>query len=431
MNENTTEKLNWRDEAVTEIFRLFDSDSNETTLVTHFIRRHLPGAAILAFHCDRVRLLEWLSAMPGFRSLVSGHLVTTEYSALTEQLPWTRWVGLSFEGVEIEVALPPSFSQSAYCVVIAPGEHVQVLDRLLQQADEFLLRPKGRALRYAGGWEQAPDIDEEIGKVTWDDVVLPPAILAQLREAVEGFFEHKSAFESLGFAWRRGVLLVGPPGTGKTMVCKAAVAALPGAAFLYVRDLAHYSMESAIREIFERARRMAPCVLAFEDIDGLIDASNRTVFLNELDGFRSNDGILVIASSNHPSRIDEALLKRPSRFDRVFHLGLPARDERTEYCRRVLNRGSLSDKIAEGFDREALAAQVAEKTDGFTPAYLKEAFTAAALSRAQQGAVILDQAFFDAVLEQVEELKQYLKKAKNPEAMAEMRGSDDTIGFRR
>ena len=190
-------------------------------------------------------------------------------------------------------------------------------------------------------------------------------------------------------------------------------------------------MENAIKEIFERARRMAPCILAFEDIDGLIGPENRTVFLNEIDGFRSNEGILTIASSNHPGRIDEALLKRPSRFDRVFHLGLPAREERVEYCLRVLNRSTLADKIAPEFDRQSLAEQVADKTDGFTPAYLKEAFTAAALQRAQSGAMILDEQFFAAVLSQVEELKQHLKRAKNPEAMGEMRAIDDTIGFRR
>jgi hypothetical protein len=419
----------WRDRALTQILRLFDSDSNETTLVTHFIRRNKPGCSVLAFHCDRRRLLEFLSSHPNFRSLLDGSLATTEYSDLSDLLPMAQWIGVEWEGQEIEIALPPSFSHHAHCVAIGPT--IGPLQNLLKAAEDFLLRPAGRSLRYSGGWEQAPDIDDEIGKVTWDDIVLPSAVMSNLREAIEGFFAHKAAFEALGFPWRRGVLLVGPPGTGKTMVCKAAAAALSQCAFLYVRDLAHYNMESAIRDIFERARRMAPCVLAFEDIDGLVGPENRTVFLNEIDGFRPNEGILIVASSNHPGKIDEALLKRPSRFDRVFHLGLPAKPERAEYCRRVLAKSNLSKNISDDFDTEALALAVADLTDGFTPAYLKEAFTAAALQRAQQGAVVLDRAFYDAVLEQAEELKQYIKKSKNPESMAEMRGADDTIGFRR
>jgi SpoVK/Ycf46/Vps4 family AAA+-type ATPase len=218
------------------------------------------------------------------------------------------------------------------------------------------------------------------------------------------------------------------------MVCKAAAAALPELPFLYVRDFQKDQEQDrdVIETIFERARKLAPCILAFEDIDGLVHEANRTVFLNELDGFHNNDGLLIIASSNHPGKIDEALLKRPSRFDRVFHLGLPGLPERREYCLRVLRGSALAQRLDAGLDLEALAQRVAERSDGFTPAYLKEAFTSAALQRAQAGALTLDQQFADAVLAQVRELREFLRSMRDPELLAELNGRGDRpLGFRR
>lgn len=198
-----------------------------------------------------------------------------------------------------------------------------------------------------------------------------------------------------------------------------------------MRDLRARREKEAIRAIFERARKLAPCLLAFEDIDGFITPENRAVFLNEMDGFASNEGLLVIASSNHPGKIDEALLRRPSRFDRVFHLGLPALEERRAFCERILRRSSLASKLAPELDIAALAQSVASKSEGFTPAYLKEALVAAALERAQAGASALDEEFARQVLAQVEELREHMKKMKNPDALGEMRSVDDVIGFRR
>jgi len=212
------------------------------------------------------------------------------------------------------------------------------------------------------------------------------------------------------------------------MVCKAAAAALGELPFLYVREMRGYDREP-LGEIFDRARRLAPCVLAFEDIDGFVGPNNRTVFLNELDGFKSNEGLLIIASSNHPERVDEALLKRPSRFDRVFHLGLPALDERRRYCELILFREGLAKKLSTGLDPSDLAQRIAAASEGFTPAYLKEVFVSAALRCAQEGIEVLDEAFADAALEEVAELRLHLKRARDPEVLAQMQPAS-TAGFR-
>lgn len=218
------------------------------------------------------------------------------------------------------------------------------------------------------------------------------------------------------------------------MVCKAAAAALHDLPFLYVRDLRDEARggRDAIMRIFERARKLAPCILAFEDIDGLVTEENRTIFLNEIDGFQNNHGLLIIASSNHPGKIDEALLKRPSRFDRVFHLGLPEFAERYEYCRRLLSRSALAQRIMPQVELDVMARQVAERTKGFTPAYLKEVFVGAALQRAQVGASYLDEQFVSTVLEQVDELRSYLRSLRDPDALAELSGPrESAIGFLR
>jgi SpoVK/Ycf46/Vps4 family AAA+-type ATPase len=315
--------------------------------------------------------------------------------------------------------------------VLCIARDAATVERLNAALTEFAERPAGRCLHYAEGWKSAPHLDEEIGKVTWDDLVLAPALLSSVRESVEGFFHHRDAYSALGFPWRRGILLVGPPGTGKTMICKAAAAAVPDWPFLYVRDLREYHEEDAIKAIFERARKLAPCILTFEDMDGLVSDANRTVFLNELDGFHNNEGMLIIASSNHPEKIDEALLKRPSRFDRVFHVGLPAAAERRTYCLSILSRSSLAERLCPSLDPPMLAGEVARLTEGFTPAYLKEVFVGAALQRAQAGAMTLDGEFARAVMGQVDALRTHLRRMRDPEALAEMGGSDSVVGFRR
>ena len=213
------------------------------------------------------------------------------------------------------------------------------------------------------------------------------------------------------------------------MVCKAVAAALPKLPFLYVRETRGHDREP-VGEIFERARKLAPCILAFEDVDGLVGKHNRTVFLNELDGFASNEGILVIASSNHPGRIDEALLKRPSRFDRVFHLGIPALEEREDYCRRLLSQDTLAATLSAELDSDELAERIAAESEGFTLAYLKEIFVSAALRRANEGATLMDDAFLDSALEAAAELRTHLRRAKDPDSLAEMRSGREVLGFR-
>ncbi len=169
--------------------------------------------------------------------------------------------------------------------------------------------------------------------------------------------------------WKRGLLFAGPPGNDKTHTVKALANAL-GQPILYVRSFRHAGPdENSIQAVFERARAAAPCVLVLEDLDALVTRENRSFFLNEMDGFAVNGGILTLATTNYPQRLDPAIVKRPSRFDRTYRFDLSGVEERAEYIRLWNEAAQLEMRLG----------AVAAGTDGFSFAYLNELFLSAGL----------------------------------------------------
>jgi transitional endoplasmic reticulum ATPase len=152
----------------------------------------------------------------------------------------------------------------------------------------------------------------------------------------------------------------------------------PTVELLYVKTLSSFGgPEFSIRQIFTKARATAPCLLIFEDIDSLVTPFVRSYFLNEVDGLESNHGILMIGSTNHLERLDPGISKRPSRFDRKYLFSLPNHDERVLYCEYWRKKLSGNEKI--DFPKE-LSVMIADITDEFSFAYMKEAFVASLLS---------------------------------------------------
>ncbi len=227
----------------------------------------------------------------------------------------------------------------------------------------------GEILVYDDGyWTKDEKLFDAIRLSTFENLVLPQSLKTELREDFRRFLASRDLYERLGIPWKRGVLLIGPPGNGKTHTIKALVNELR-LPCLYIKSFqqSRSTEQSSMRRVFERARLSAPCLLIMEDLDAMVNDENRSFLLNELDGFADNTGVIVVASTNHPEKLDPAILDRPSRFDRKYHFPLPATGERFDYL-AGWNRSCQEELHLEDDELRA----VAEKTDAFSYAYLKE-----------------------------------------------------------
>ena len=227
-----------------------------------------------------------------------------------------------------------------------------------------------------GFWTKDAELYKSIQSSRLDNLILPPGLKEGMRADAATFFAARDRYRQFNVPWKRGLILIGPPGNGKTHMIQALINDLKKPC-LYLKSLkSRYQNEDrSIREVFDKARESAPCVLVLEDIDALIDDENRSFFLNELDGFRKNDGLLVVATTNHPEKLDPAIVDRPSRFDRKYHFDLPAVAERAAYLRWW--NGQLESALRL---TDAGLAAVAAATDGFSFAYLKELALAATMA---------------------------------------------------
>ncbi|MEI8331180.1 MAG: CDC48 family AAA ATPase, partial [Methanomicrobiales archaeon] len=182
----------------------------------------------------------------------------------------------------------------------------------------------------------------EVSHVKWQNVGGLEAAKVEVREAIELPLKDRQKFEDLGIVPPRGILLYGPPGTGKTLIAKA-VASESGANFIPVRGpqlLSKWVGESerAVREVFKKARQVAPSIIFFDEIDALAPARGSNSdshvsdnvlnqILTEMDGLEDLKDVVVMGATNRPDIVDPALL-RAGRFDRLVYIGEPALEDR-------------------------------------------------------------------------------------------------------
>ncbi|KAL8123429.1 cell division cycle protein 48 homolog [Apium graveolens] len=253
----------------------------------------------------------------------------------------------------------------------------------------------------------------EVPDVSWDDIGGLENVKRELQETVQYPVEHPEKFEKFGMSPSKGVLFYGPPGCGKTLLAKA-IANECQANFISVKGPELLTMwfgesEANVREIFDKARQSAPCVLFFDELDSIATqrgsshgdaggAADRVLnqLLTEMDGMTAKKTVFIIGATNRPDIIDPALL-RPGRLDQLIYIPLPDDASRLQIFKACLRKSPVSKDV----DLLALARY----TVGFSGADITE---------------ICQRSCKYAIRENIEkDMEKERRKAENPEAMEE------------
>lgn len=206
---------------------------------------------------------------------------------------------------------------------------------------------------------------------TWDSIALDKTIKDEIKANTIGFLAYARQLAEYGIPARRGVILVGEPGTGKTLICKALMAESEGITCI----LANSNLVengAYIDELYELAKDLAPSMVFIEDIDligrkrmpsGYSRGAALLSLLNVLDGVEEQKEIVTVATTNYLETLDQAIIQRPSRFDRIIELSRPALEERRKLvallCRKILLEENTQEFIA-------------RRTENQTPAQIQE-----------------------------------------------------------
>ncbi len=260
----------------------------------------------------------------------------------------------------------------------------------------------GRGGPMAFGRSKARLLSEDQIKTTFADVAGVDEAKEEVQELVE-FLRDPGKFQRLGGHIPRGILMVGQPGTGKTLLAKA-IAGEAKVPFFSISGSDFVEMfvgvgASRVRDMFEQAKKQSPCIIFIDEIDavgrhrgaglgGGHDEREQTLnqLLVEMDGFEANDGIIVIAATNRPDVLDPALL-RPGRFDRQVVVGLPDIRGREQILKVHMRKVPLSDDVD--------AAIIARGTPGFSGADLENLVNEAALFAARANKRLVEMEEFD------------------------------------
>lgn len=332
-------------------------------------------------------LLESNDSSFNLENYAAANLCKIKYDAHIHNQTLTGWNGMeneiyrytenasfqvSWQGSKLDVLLMSwheGYCKNRYFWILANS--IEVAQSFFAAVCDWNSQIRNELLVFEDGyWDKNSELFESIQSATFENLILHRTLKQDIQDDLINFFASRETYATYSVPWKRGILFIGSPGNGKTHTVKALINQMQQPC-LYVKSFkSEYATDSEnIRKVFKQARQSAPCVLVLEDIDSLLNDENRSFFLNELDGFASNQGIVTIATTNHPERLDSAISDRPSRFDRKYHFDLPAIPEREAYITL------WNDKLqtAMGLSEQGVSQMVA-LTEGFSFAYLKELF---------------------------------------------------------
>ena len=341
------------------------------------------------------------------------------------------------KGIVIESKQPSGFSY--WLSVLVPI----ILPFILIAAFVFLMmrQVQGQNMRAMNfGQSSAREVKNDgKNKITFKDVAGADEAKEELTEVVE-FLKEPKKFAALGAKIPKGVLLMGSPGTGKTLLARA-VAGEADVPFMHISGSEFVEMfvgvgASRVRDLFAKAKKSAPCIIFIDEIDavgrqrgaglgGSNDEREQTLnqILTEMDGFEPNLGVIVLAATNRPDVLDPALL-RPGRFDRRVVIDLP--DLKGREASLVIH--AKKKPVAEG----VVLKKLAERTPGFSGADLANLMNEAALLAARRNKKVIDETELLESIEKVmmgPERKSYLMSPQEKKITAYHEGGHALVAY--